>query len=153
MGPICVDIGRPALQPGLIQTTGDCASCPLLLRSRVAGDLRTGRPHTSLLSEESRHAPLGAADDTDDTSSRHFPEMFLFAHLSGHSNVPAWRSPRTEEPGGLHSLGSRLKRLSSIVPTANWKTQNPVLLCLLSFGVPLGPSDWKELPITASGPP
>ena len=28
--------------------------------------------------------------------------------MATHSSIPAWRSPWTEEPGGLPSLGSRL---------------------------------------------
>ena len=35
--------------------------------------------------------------------------------MATHSSIPAWRIPRTEEPGGLQSMGSqsqtRLKRL------------------------------------------
>ena len=62
----------------------------------------------------------------------------------------AWRATL---PRGTKSW-TQLKRLSIAQhPHSNWKTQNPVLLCLLSFSFPLGPSDWKELPITASGPP
>ena len=30
--------------------------------------------------------------------------------LATHSSVPAWRIPRTEEPGGLHSMGSQRVR-------------------------------------------
>lgn len=80
MGPICVDIGRPALPPsppaGAVQTTGDCASCPPLLCSKSSRVLGQGDLY-SLLSEESRgRVPLGAADDSDDTSSRHFQKCF-----------------------------------------------------------------------------
>ena len=27
--------------------------------------------------------------------------------LAGHSSIPAWRIPWTEEPGGLQSIGSK----------------------------------------------
>lgn len=37
-------------------------------------------------------------------------------------------------------------------PHSNYKTPNPVLLCLSSCGPPLGPPDWRDLPIPVSGP-
>ena len=31
----------------------------------------------------------------------------LEKEIKNHANIPAWKIPRTEEPGGLHSLGSQ----------------------------------------------
>ena len=31
----------------------------------------------------------------------------LEKEMATHSNIPAWRIPRTEEPGGLQSMGSQ----------------------------------------------
>ena len=40
----------------------------------------------------------------------------LEKEMATHSTIPAWRGPRTEEPGGLQSMGSQswtgLKQLS-----------------------------------------
>ena len=44
--------------------------------------------------QEARVPPLGRDDPLEeDTAAR--------------SSIPAWRTPRTEEPGGLQSMGSQ----------------------------------------------
>ena len=35
------------------------------------------------------------------------PEEPLKKGIPTHSNIPAWRIPRREEPGGLQSMGSQ----------------------------------------------
>ena len=38
------------------------------------------------------------------------PGFFSGASMATHSNIPAWRIPWTEEPGGLQSMGSQKER-------------------------------------------
>ena len=38
-----------------------------------------------------------------------------------HSSIPAWRIPRTEEPGGLQSMGSRRVRHNRAINTFTFK--------------------------------
>ena len=38
--------------------------------------------------------------------------------MATHSNIPAWRIPGTEEPGGLHSTGSQGHRVTESDTTA-----------------------------------
>ena len=57
----------------------------------------------------------------------HFQEDHLEEAMATHSGIPAWRMPWTEEPGGLQSRGiaqswTRLKRLSTSVPSSNDKS-------------------------------
>ena len=40
-------------------------------------------------------------------------EHALEEAMATHSSIPAWSIPWTEEPGGLQSIGSRLKQLSA----------------------------------------
>ena len=37
-------------------------------------------------------------------------EELLEKEMATHSSIIAWRIPRTEEPGGLHSMGSQRVR-------------------------------------------
>ena len=56
--------------------------------------------------------------------------------MATHSSIPAWSIPRTEEPGGLQSMGSKMSQMqlsdstitashSSINLTTSVKTQYP----------------------------
>ena len=59
--------------------------------------------------------PLANAGDARDAGSIPDQEDPLEKEMATHSSILAWEIPRTEEPGGLHSLGSHrvgLKRLS-----------------------------------------
>ena len=40
-----------------------------------------------------------------ETQVRSLVRKILQKELAAHSNVLAWKIPRTEEPGGLHSMG------------------------------------------------
>ena len=48
------------------------------------------------------------ANSTDTTHSGSIPglEDPLQQEMATHSNIPAWKIPRTEEPGGLQCMGS-----------------------------------------------
>ena len=47
------------------------------------------------------------AEDTRDTGSIPGSEDPLEKGMATHSSILAWRIPWTEEPGGLHSIGSQ----------------------------------------------
>ena len=49
------------------------------------------------------YSPWGRTE-SDTTERLHFPE--LEKEMATHSSILAWRIPRTEEPGGLPSMGS-----------------------------------------------
>ena len=51
--------------------------------------------------------PPANAGDAKDTGSIPGQEGPLEEGMAAHSSVLAWRTPRTEEPGGLQSMGSQ----------------------------------------------
>ena len=51
--------------------------------------------------------PSFNAGDTRDTGSNHWVEDPVEKGMATHSSILAWRIPWTEEPGGLHSIGSQ----------------------------------------------
>ena len=51
-----------------------------------------------------KNLPANAGDVRD---ARLIPEDPLEEGMATHSSVLAWRIPRTEEPGGLQSMGSQ----------------------------------------------
>ena len=53
-----------------------------------------------------KNPPVNAGD-TRDTGSIPGSEDPLEKGMTTHSSILAWRIPWTEEPGGLHSIGSR----------------------------------------------
>ena len=49
--------------------------------------------------------------------------------MANHSSILAWRIPRTEEPGGLQSMGSlRLTSIESVMPYSHLILCHPLLL-------------------------
>ena len=62
-----------------------------------------------------KNSPADAQDRRDVGSSWVWDDPLK--SVATHSSIPAWRIPRTEEPGGLQSMGSqsqtRLKRCSA----------------------------------------
>ena len=53
-----------------------------------------------------KNPPVNAGD-TRDTGSIPGSEDPLEKGMATHSSILAWRIPWTEEPGGLHSIGSQ----------------------------------------------
>ena len=51
-----------------------------------------------------------SAGDTGDVASTLGQEDPLEKEMATHSNILAWRIPWTEEPSGLHSMGSQKVR-------------------------------------------
>ena len=51
-----------------------------------------------------------SAGDTGDVASTLGQEDPLEKEMATHSNILAWRIPWTEEPSGLHSMGSQKDR-------------------------------------------
>ena len=51
-----------------------------------------------------------SAGDTRDKVQSLGPEDPLEEGMATHSSIPAWRTPRTEEPGGLQSMWSQRVR-------------------------------------------
>ena len=43
--------------------------------------------------------------------------------MATHSSILAWRIPRTEEPGGLQSIGSPVLAGRFFTSSATWETQ------------------------------
>ena len=71
---------------------------PIVVRLRCKG--------ASLMAQRVKHLP--AMQETQVRSLvRDDP---LEKEMATHSSVPAWRIPRTEEPGGLQSMGSQRVR-------------------------------------------
>ena len=68
--------------------------------------------------------------------------------MAGHSSVPAWRIPGTEEPGGLLSVGShsqmRLKLLSS--SSSSMETMKQYLYFSLTIRTHLSGQDTRKVP-------
>ena len=56
-----------------------------------------------------KNPPVNAGD-TRDTGSIPGSEDPLEKGMTTHSSILAWRIPWTEEPGGLHSIGSQRVR-------------------------------------------
>ena len=54
--------------------------------------------------------PPANAGDTGDASSIPGSGSSLEEKMATHSSILAWRIPRTEEPGGLQSMGSQRVR-------------------------------------------
>ena len=62
-----------------------------------------------------------------------------------HSSVLAWEIPRTEEPGGLQSLGSKRVRLSDQRrKKGRGHRAGDSLLCLTSLFIPLASFLWAQ---------
>ena len=63
-----------------------------------------------------KNLPANAGDRRESRVCSLGPEDALEEGMATHSSILAWRIPRTEEPGGLQSLGlqsqTRLQRLS-----------------------------------------
>ena len=64
---------------------------------------------TSVTSADSavKTQPASAGDAGDTASIPGFGEIPLEDDMAAHSSILAWKIPRTEEPGGLQSRGSR----------------------------------------------
>ena len=56
-----------------------------------------------------KNSPANAQDRTDAGSSLVWEDP-LKKSVATHSNILAWRTPWTEEPGGLQSMGSQRVR-------------------------------------------
>ena len=46
----------------------------------------------------------------------------LEEEMATHSSIPAWRIPRTEEPGGLQSMGSQRRRHDNMIEHTHTQT-------------------------------
>ena len=94
----------PALQMSPPGSRTEDAS--LSLTASVARRIFTGgRPGGSVVKN-----PPANAGETGDAGS--VPEDPLKEEMATHSSVLAWRTPWTEKPGGLQSMGSQRVRLS-----------------------------------------
>ena len=53
---------------------------------------------------------LPAVRELQELRARPLSPEDLKEHMATHSRILAWRTPRTEEPGGLQSIGSQSVR-------------------------------------------
>ena len=60
-------------------------------------------------------------------------EDLLEKEMATHSSIPAWRIPRTEEPGGLQTMASQRVRLDWVTNTNSTKKAASVLIKANSF--------------------
>ena len=54
-----------------------------------------------------RWNPSSSVEDTETQDRSLGPEAPLEEEMAAHTRIPAWRTPWTEEPGGLQSMGSQ----------------------------------------------
>ena len=67
------------------------------------------------------YSPWGR-EESDVSERLHFSLHALEKEMATHSSILAWRIPGTEESGGLPSMGTRLKRLSSSSSSALFRS-------------------------------
>ena len=68
--------------------------------------------------------------------------------MAGHSSVPAWRIPGTEEPGGLLSVGSHRLLSSS---SSSMETMKQHLYFSLTIRKQLSGQDRRKVPFYSQG--